>query len=293
VLKLKEGIVELYKKVATSIPGDVENALRKAQDSETNEYAKEALAAILKEISDARTKGRPLCVDSGIPVVFAWVPRTISQQSVRDAIIEATQIATRKNLLNPNAVDYFTGTNSGDNIGIYFPLIHLEETQKSTLTIDLLLQGADCENLGQLYNLSISASQAAAPSCGCGPVEVDASFEAIKRCVIDAVASAKGRGCPPFSLSVAIGGSRDQVAFLSRRLLVGRIDTPNADERLAEKEAELLQAINAFGMSGEGFQRSVTALSVKMAAGHRHPSTCFVDVAFACWANRKGRLIWG
>lgn len=292
MLKLREGIVELYKKVASAIPSDVEEALKKAFQIETAPHIRESLGKILREIPSSRTAVRPLCLDTGIPFFFAWVPRGLSQQHVREVIVDATRIATKKVPLSPNAVDVLTGVNSGDNTGFYFPLIHIEETDKNSLTIDLMLQGSECENLGSIYKLPTSfVGDSGEQGERCGTA-AERNLEGVKRCVLDAVAKAKGRGCPPYVLGIAVGGARDQVAYLSRRQLCGRINVPNPDERLAALETEIMREVNDFGRTSEGLSRNVTALGVRVATAHRHPQTYFVDVSFSCWANRKGRLIW-
>jgi len=290
VLKLREGIVELYKKVASSIPSDVEEALKRAYGAETDPGVRESMNQTLKHISASRAALRPLCLDTGIPFFFVWVPRGLSQLQVREDIIEATRIATKKIPLSPNAVDMISGLNTGDNIGLYFPLIHIEETEKNSLTIDLMLQGSECENLGSQYKLPAAFPDSGADKSGKSVAARD--FDGIKRCVLDAVAKAKGMGCPPYMLGVAVGGARDQVAYLSRRQLCGRINTANPDERLAALETEIIKEVNEFGRTAEGLMRNVTLFGARVAVAHRHPQTCFVDVAFSCWANRKARLIW-
>jgi tartrate/fumarate subfamily iron-sulfur-dependent hydro-lyase alpha chain len=207
-------------------------------------------------------------------------------------IIDATRLATKKVPLSPNAVDILSGVNSGDNTGLYFPLIHIEETDKNSLTVDLLLQGSECENLGATYKLPVQLISKNGESGECREVVVERNFEGVKRCVLDAVAKTKGRGCPPYTIGIAIGGARDQVAFLSRRQLVGRINVQNPDERLAALEAEIVRDVNEAGKKVEGLSRNVTAIGVKVAVAHRHPQTYFVDISFSCWANRKARLIW-
>lgn len=292
MLKLKEGIVELYKKVASAIPSDVEDALKKAFEAETNPHTKESVGRILRGIKSSRIASRPLCLDTGIPFFFVWVPRGLSQQHVREVIVDATRLATKKVPLSPNAVDVLSGVNSGDNTGLYFPLIHIEETDKNSLTIDLMLQGSECENLGSIYKLPTAFNVANGPVSERRELTVERNLEGVKSCVIDAVCKAKGRGCPPYTIGIAIGGARDQVAYLSRRQLCGRIDVPNPDDRLATVEAEIVQEVNEFGRTAEGLSRNVTALGVRVAVAHRHPQSYFVDVSFSCWANRKARLVW-
>jgi len=284
LLKLRDGIVELYKKVATSIPTDVEDALKKALSSETSPPAKESLDIILQNISLARTSARPICQDTGFPVFFVRLPIGLTHKLIRDIINDATRIATGKIPLRPNAIDTITEKNSGDNVGDYFPLVYIEETADQSLAVDLMLKGGGSENLGQTYKLP------AVLNYGAGTAERD--FEGIRKCVLDAVFKAQGRGCPPYTIGVAIGGAKDQVAILSKKQFLRRLHDSHPDPKVAELEARLLDDINSLGIGPAGLGGKTTALGVKIATAHRHPASYFVDVSFSCWANRRGRLIW-
>jgi tartrate dehydratase alpha subunit/fumarate hydratase class I-like protein len=77
VLKLRDAIVKLYKKAATSLPSDVEAALRFAYEKERLN-AKAVLSAILENIKIARNTERPICQDTGVPVFFIKIPLGIS-----------------------------------------------------------------------------------------------------------------------------------------------------------------------------------------------------------------------
>jgi len=74
VLKLRDGIVELYKKVATSIPPDVEEAMKAAYSSEGDARAKKSLEGILELIQTSRQASRPACIETGIPIFKVKVP---------------------------------------------------------------------------------------------------------------------------------------------------------------------------------------------------------------------------
>ena len=284
MLKLRDGIVELYKKVATSIPTDVEDALKKAFSAETNPPAKQSLDIILQNISLARTSARPICQDTGFPVFFVRLPIGLTHKLIRDIIDDATRIATGKIPLRPNAIDTITEKNSGDNVGDYFPLVYIEETADQSLAVDLMLKGGGSENLGQTYKLPATLDY------GAGTAERD--FEGIRKCVLDAVFKAQGRGCPPYTIGVAIGGAKDQVAILSKKQFLRRLHDSHPDPKVAELEARLLDNINSLGIGPAGLGGKTTALGVKIATAHRHPASYFVDVSFSCWANRRGRLIW-
>jgi fumarate hydratase class I len=282
LLKLRDGIVELYRKVAISVPKDIEEALKEACSREREALAGQSLDIILKEVSLARTSSCPICEDTGFPVFFVKVPVGLSHRAIREVIADATRLATKKVPLSPNAVSSITGINSGDNVGDTFPLIYIDETDEQTLTVDLMLKGGKSENLGQIYKLPALLNV--------GGMEVTAGrdFDGVRKCVLDAVYKAQREGCPPYTIGAAIGGARDQVTFLSKKQLMRRLHDVHPDPAIACLEDSILNEVN----STPGLGGPPVTLGVKIAAAHRHPESYFVDVSFACWAHRRGRLIW-
>lgn len=292
MLTLRDGIVELYKKVATSIPKDIEDALKKALSSETDPYAQESLNKILSNIINARTTPRLVCKDSGFPVFFVKVPKGLSHQHIKEVIIEATRMATVKIPLTPNAVDIITGQNSGDNIGEYFPLIYLEETEEHSLIIDLMLRGGNCENLGFTYNLPTQLHFEGHRDRKHNTLFAEQDFTGVTNCVLSTVIKAHGKGCPPYTIGIALGGARDQVAFLAKKQLLRKINDTHSNTVIAQLEDSLLKEVNSLHEHIIGFQGKIVAIGAKVGLAHRHPESYFVDVSLSCWANRRGRLIW-
>ncbi|OGW31311.1 MAG: hypothetical protein A2X54_02575 [Nitrospirae bacterium GWF2_44_13] len=281
MLKLRDGIVELYRKVATSLPPDVEDALKAACVSEKKgSNARHALEIILENIRIARETARPICQDTGVPVFYVKTPIGLSQIELEKTIIEATRIATEKVPLRPNAVDIITDKNTGDNTGMGFPVIYFREVPDSTLSIDLMLKGSGCENVGQTYKLPKEELKA------------DRDLDGVRKCVLDAVYRAQGRGCPPYTIGVGIGVAKDQVTRLAKEQLMRRLTDTNNIEVLFKLEKRLLKEINTLGIGPIGFGGKTTALGVKIGVNHRHPASYFVDISVCCWANRRGRLIW-
>jgi len=286
LLKLRDGIVELYRKVAISVPKDVEEALEAVCSKETEVLARESLDSALKKVHLARAGSCPICEDTGFPVFFVKVPIGLSHRAIKEVIIDATRLATKRVPLTPNAVNSITDMNSGDNVGDAFPLVYIDETDEQTLTVDLMLKSGQSENLGQIYKL---------PSLmNTGGVEVTAErdFDGVGKCVLDAVSRTRGEGCPPYTIGVAIGGARDQVTLLSKRQLMRRLHDVNPDPTLAGLEVRILSEVNNPDSRPPGGVEQTAVLGVKIAAAHRHPESYFVDVSFACWAHRRGRLIW-
>lgn len=280
MLKLRDGIVELYKRVSTSVPADVEDAIKSACASEEGALAKESLSIMLENIRLARQTSRPVCQDTGIPFFHVKVPRGLSYTEIRNTIREATVKATEKVPLRQNAVDVITEKNSGDNTGAGFPVIHLEDTTDGSLKIDLVLRGADCENIGQTYRLPLDILRA------------ESDLEGVRRCVLHAIQKAQGRGCPPYVIGIGIGASIDQASALARNQLLRRISDRSEHPVIAELESRLLNEINQLGIGAMGLGGKTTATGVKIGVNHRHVSSYVVDVSVCCWLHRRGRLIW-
>jgi fumarate hydratase class I len=291
MIKLRDGLVELYKKVATSIPKDIEDALRIAVQRETDLAVKESLANTVGACIAARTSASAICEDSGLPVFYAKVPKGLSQLMVRDVIIEATTKATQMIPLRPNAIDSLSGEPSQGNVGILFPIIFTEETNEGQLTIDLMLRGGISETLSMTYQLPQTLSGDIVSRLTMQGV-AERDLNGIRACVINAVLSARGKGCPPYIIGVGIGGAKEQVALLSSRQLLRKVYDIHAESRCAQLEAQLLDDINTYVSGTPGFVGRTTALAVKVGIAHRHPESFLVDISFSCWAHRRGRFIW-
>ncbi|GAB4388348.1 MAG: hypothetical protein Kow0025_07070 [Thermodesulfovibrionales bacterium] len=281
MLRLRDGIVELYRKVATSLPPDVEAALKEARGREKpGSNAEQALAVVLENITTARRSARPICQDTGMPVFYVKLPAGIGQQDIANTIIEATRLATLKVPLRANSVDVLTDRNTGDNTGEDFPLVYFEESPDSMLRVELTLKGSGCENQGQTYKLPVE------------DLGAERDLDGVRRCVLDAVQKAQGRGCPPYTLGVAVGGAKDQVARLAKRQLMRKLTDRSPHGPLAGLEERLLSEINELGIGPLGLGGETTAIGVKVGAANRHPASYFVDISVCCWANRRGTLIW-
>ncbi len=281
MLKLRDGIVELYRKVATSVPPDVEEALRASRSRETPESeAFEVLDGILDKIKRARKEAGLICMETGMPAFYISVPKGLSHDEIMDTVKEATRLATLKVPLSASAVDIVTERNTGDNTGKGFPIIYLEQSPSDILTVELTLRCPECEAQGQTYSLPSEALGA------------ERNLDGIARCALDAVKSAQGKGCPPYVVGIGAGASKDQVTALSRKQLLRKLSEPSEEEAVAALESRVLAEINGLGIGPLGRGGSTTALDVKAGLNHRLTASFVVDVYLSCWALRRGRLIW-
>lgn len=278
---LTKDFLELVRLAATSLPPDVEASLREAKKSEESGSAAEgALETILKNVEMARAESTPICQDTGTPIFFVEYPEGWSTRKLRAQIRAAVAEATKKTYLRPNAVDSITGKNTGDNLGDeHYPTIHFEEVDGDTLTVDLMLKGGGCENVGSQYKLPNS-------ELGAGR-----DLDGVRKVALDAVYQAQGKGCAPGILGIAIGGDRGSSYLASKEVLLRKMDDKNSDDKLAELEDALYQQANEMGVGPMGFGGKTTILGVKAKATHRLPASFFVSVSYMCWAYRRRKMV--
>lgn len=280
--ELTEPILELIRLTATDLPPDVEAALRRAVEREApGSAARGALEAILKNVELARQNSTPICQDTGTPIFYVYHPEGWSTRRLREQIRAAVAAATRRAYLRPNAVDSLTGKNSGNNLGDdYFPSIHFEEVEGDTLTIDLMLKGGGCENVGAQYSLPNAALGAGRDLAG------------VRKVVLDAVHKAQGKGCAPGILGVAIGGDRGSSYYASKEVLFQSLEEINPNPELAGLEKRLTEEANQLGIGPMGFGGNTTVLGTKIIGLHRLPASFFVSVSYMCWAYRRRRMVY-
>jgi fumarate hydratase class I len=275
-------ILELVRLAATDLPPDVENALHQAlKREEPGSAAFDALETILINVALARKNSTPICQDTGTPIFYVhhpvgWSTRTLHQQ-IEDAVVQATQ----RTYLRPNSVDSLSGVNSGNNLGgSYFPTVHFEEVDGETLTIDLMLKGGGCENVGAQYSLPQSSLGAGRDLAG------------VRKVALDAVYQAQGKGCSPGILGIAIGGDRGSGYLASKETLFRQMDDSNPDPQLTQLEKRLTEEANQLGIGPMGFGGKSTLLATKITHLNRLPASYFVSISYMCWAFRRRRMTW-
>ena len=280
--EITEHILELVRLAATDLPPDVEFSLKQALEREkTGSAAQGALETILNNVEIARRNSTPICQDTGTPIFYVYYPEGWSTRRLRAQIESAVVMATQRAYLRPNSVDSLSGKNSGDNLGgNYFPTIHFEEVEGDTLTVDLMLKGGGCENVGAQYSLPDIALGAGRDLGG------------VRKVVLDAVHKAQGKGCAPGILGIAIGGDRGSSYLASKEVFFDKMADDNSDPQLAELETRLTEEANQLGIGPMGFGGQTTVLGTKITSLNRLPASYFVSVSYMCWAYRRWRLIF-
>lgn len=277
--KLTDQVLELIRRSSTDLQPDVERALQAAYDREdAGSSARGVLDNILTNIRMARAQSTPICQDTGTLMFEVDYPRGTDERPIVQAIEQAAAKATKAYYLRPNAVDSLTGKNSGNNLGIHTPVVHLNPSDGESLRVRLLQKGGGSENVSATFRLPDS-------SLGAGR-----DLKGVRKVVLKAVFDAQGKGCAPGIVAVGLGGDRATGMLLAKQQLFRKLGQRSEQPELAALEEQLLQDINTMGIGPMGLGGKTTALDVFIGAQHRHPATFFVSIAYMCWACRRGTM---
>lgn len=275
----KKSAFELIKETSVNLPSDVRSKLSLGVEQENpNSNAGIAMSTISLNIDMAVDNTAPICQDTGMPTFIILVPPSVDHLKIKTDIKEAIAKATKIGYLRPNAVDPITGKNSGNNLGDYFPVIHIEVWDNEFIEMKLLLKGGGCENKNIQYSLPCNI-----PGLG----QADRNLEGIRKCILHSVYQAQGHGCSTGFIGVGIGGDRTSGYELAKMQLFRNIYDVNLDPKLAQLEDYILNKANKLDIGPMGFKGKTTLLSCKIGKAYRLPASFFVSVAYDCWAYRR------
>lgn len=272
--KAKAVLLDLVRRAACELPGDVLGALERAAEEE-GEPARGTLRTIVENCRVARGRGVPLCQDTGTPTFFWRVPPGTPQGPLTRAAAEAVREATRRGWLRENTVDALTGATVGGNVAPGLPVHHFAEADVPAPEVTLLLKGGGSENMGCQYSLPDARLGAGRDLAG------------VRACVLDAVQAIQGQGCAPGILGVCVGADRAEGFAVAKEQLLRPLGDASPVPALAALERRLLEEANTLGVGPMGLGGKTTLLGVKVAARTRLPASFFVTVAYGCWACRR------
>lgn len=279
---LTQQFLELVRLTSTDLPQDVERRLREAREREDDGSAAQgALDTILDNVAMAREKSTPICQDTGTPIFYVEYPQGWSTRKLASQITDAVIEATKRTYLRPNSVNAVTGVNTGDNTGgDHYPSLHFQEVDGPALTVDLMLKGGGCENVGAQYKL---------PDTKLG---VGRDLDGVRKAALDTVYRAQGKGCAPGALGIAIGGDRGSSFLASKEALFRDLDDSHEDSTLADLEEKITEQANQLDIGPMGFSGKTTVLGTKVKGLHRLPASYFVSISYMCWAYRRRRMVY-
>ena len=274
----RANILELIRRTSAFLPADVEEVVLFNRTLEqAGSKAEFALELVKQNIGLAKSKSLPICQDTGTINFFIETPKGVDQIRLAELAEEAVAQATEIGYLRQNSVDSLTGKNTGNNLGEGSPVFHWHQTAEDHIDIRLILKGGGCENMSSQYSLPSVIQN----------VRADRNLEGVRRCILDAVWQAQGKGCGPGFLGVCIGGDRASGYEHAKKQLLRMIDDSNPEPSLAELENTIMQQANSLDIGPMGFSGKYTVGTCKIGAINRLPASYFVTVAYMCWAYRR------
>jgi fumarate hydratase class I len=277
-MNIVEKLAGLMRDTSSSLPPDVEEAVKKAFRGEARgSSASVVLGTILDNVRLARKLGSPLCQDTG--TLAFYVDASLRRKVSPAAVKKAVALATARGYLRKNCIDSVTGKSYDDNCADGAPVIHyVDWVEKGCVW--LVLKGGGSENMSRQYSLPDSTLGAGRDIAG------------VRKCILDAVVKAQGFGCAPGILGVCIGGDRATAYEVAKEQLLRSLDASgeSSDAVLRRLEKSILRESNSLGIGPMGLGGKTTLLGVRIASRPRVPASFFVTVAYMCWACRRGSL---
>ena len=266
---IEDVVVEMLRKAVTKLPRDIEVALRRAYDSETEEVPRTQLRTILDNIGLAERGVTPICQDTGVHIFFVR-PGAVRTNDLAEAIGRGVARATKEVPLRPNTVHPITRANHKDNRGVRMPYINYIPSKEPYLEMTVMPKGAGSENMSALAMLN--------PSQG---------VKGIKRFALDTLVAAGSKPCPPIIIGMGIGGSADISLHLAKESLLRPVDQHHHEPEVAALEKELFDALNGIGIGPMGLGGRNTLLGLNIEYAHCHTASLPVAINIQCWAARR------
>jgi len=275
-------VLELIRRTSAYLPPDVTNVIETHRALEqAGSRADLALSLVAQNIVLARRLSAPICQDTGTITFYVKAPVGFDQLELEEVCKDAVAEATAKGYLRQNSVDSVTGRNTGNNLGPGSPVFHWHQHRGDTVDVRLILKGGGCENMSAQYSLPVTI----------GGQRADRDLEGVRKCILDAVWNAQGKGCGPGFLGVCIGGDRATGYEYAKEQLLRDVDDANPDPQLAALEGRILQEANKLDIGPMGFGGKLTVGCCKVGARNRLPASFFVSVAYMCWAYRRRGVV--
>ncbi|HOG63760.1 MAG TPA: fumarate hydratase [Sedimentibacter sp.] len=257
------------------LPEDVKNALEDAMEKEESPLGKEILSDILKNQKIARTKGVPICQDTGLAVIFLELGQEVRLVGgdLNEAINEGVRRGYLNGYLRKSAVDdpFIERKNTGDNTPA---IIHTKIVPGDKIKLIFAPKGGGSENMSALAMLK--------PSDG---------IKGIKEFVLNTVEKAGANPCPPIIVGIGIGGTIEKTTLIAKQSLLRNVGEHNTNPKVAKLEEELLEEINKLGIGPQGFGGRITALAVNIETFPAHIASMPVAINIQCHAARHREAI--
>ena len=248
---------------------DMDEALKKAVDTEKSSLGKQILNQLQDNLTIAGEDMIPICQDTGMAVVFMEVGQDVHFEggSLEEAIHEGVRQGYVEGFLRKSVVkDPLIRENTKDNTPA---IIHYSIVSGDQVKIIVAPKGFGSENMSRVFMLK--------PADG---------IEGVKNAILTAVKDAGPNACPPMVVGVGIGGTFEKCALMAKQALTRPVNEHSRIPYVKEMEEELLERINKTGIGPGGLGGTTTALAVNINTYATHIAGLPVAVNICCHVNR-------
>ncbi len=271
---IAETVARLCQQANYELAEDVVAALKRAEQSEESPLGRDVLRQLLENARIAREGDLPLCQDCGTAVVFLDVGQDVHiRGDLHAAIEEGVRQGYSRGYLRKSMVrqPFSARVNTGDNTP---PVVHAEIVSGDQLRVTVMTKGGGAENMSRLAMLKPGDAR-----------------DGVIETVVNAVAEAGGRPCPPMIIGLGIGGTAEMAMLLAKKSLLRPVGQASPDPEVAELESDLLARVNDLGIGPLGLGGRTTALAVHAAAMPCHIASLPVAVNFQCHSARHREAV--
>jgi tartrate/fumarate subfamily iron-sulfur-dependent hydro-lyase alpha chain len=262
----------LYREALIDLPEDVIEKLMEMRDAETSELARFQLDKILLNAQIAGENRAVICQDTGISSYKVKIGTNAKiNGDIVKALSRGTALASKNFPTIPHSVHPLTKVNTGDGTGPHTPLVHWD-----------VMPGVDY--------VEITAQPVGGGGDLCSAIRMftgSAPSSEVKRFIIETVAEAGCKPCPPMVIGIGLGGMFETVNKLAKDAVMRPINKRHPEKMIADLEEELLTAINELGIGPMGLGGKTTALAVNIEYGNTGTYILPVAIKVGCWAVHR------
>ena len=273
--EISKAVEKLLVEANYFLPDSLANRIKAFQDKETNILAKSVLSKLTENLDAAKELNVPICQDTGMAVIFLEIGQQVFLEGdlLEDALNEGTANAYIGGYMRKSIVKdpLFDRKNTNDNTPA---VIHTKIVPGDKIKITVAPKGFGSENMSRIKMFNPSAEK-----------------KDIVDFVTETVKIAGGNPCPPVVVGVGLGGTFEYAAFLAKIALTRDVDVRNPDDKYAQLENEMLEAVNRLNVGPQGFGGKTTALAVNIETFPTHIAGLPCAVNIGCHVTRHKSFI--
>ena len=271
--EITAAVKELCIRINYELSEDMCEALKQAEQSETDALGAQILGILEQNLEIAHSDQIPICQDTGMAVVFLEVGQDVHftggdlETAVNQGVAEGyTQGYLRKSVVR----DPLDRVNTKDNTPA---VIHYSIVPGENVKIMLAPKGFGSENMSRV--------------CMLKPADGE---QGVLDAIVTTVKEAGPNACPPVVVGVGVGGTFEKCALLAKKALTRPVGSASDKPHIAALEREALERINQLDIGPAGLGGHYTALAVNIETYPTHIAGLPVGINICCHVNRHASL---